>query len=238
MDDLERYGDYNDTEEDDVPSGKKSPIALILKILIGAVCVFVVGFMACRISFFNYYPDSIKNIYFNDVLLDYYESRNGDIGALTQIMRASYDDPDEGNFFCDNLIVIPGADQVQVSVRFNTSVAETLEKTYKTKVDINDPTRFTFILSRNPSGDEKNPVEVATATVVATESKMMYRYFKLVFDGVDLGLDEGEEAVKWLRVEVHVEGIEKPFMIAIYENHEDYNTFAEYKISKKELPGK
>ena len=66
MDDLERYGDYNEYE-DDIPKSK-SKVVLVLKILIAVVCVSVIGLFAFRMIMFNYYPESVKNIYFTDKL--------------------------------------------------------------------------------------------------------------------------------------------------------------------------
>ena len=57
MDDLERYGDYNETE-DDIPKGK-SPVGTILKIFIAIVCIGVVGVLGLRVAIFNYYYNFI-----------------------------------------------------------------------------------------------------------------------------------------------------------------------------------
>ena len=70
MEDFERYGDYDDIEDD--YGGKKSPIVIILKILVAVVIISVVAILAFRLVLFNIYPDSMKNIYFNDKLEAYY----------------------------------------------------------------------------------------------------------------------------------------------------------------------
>ena len=51
MEDMERYADYNEYEDDE--PRKKSPVGLILKILIAAVCISVAGILAFRIIIFN-----------------------------------------------------------------------------------------------------------------------------------------------------------------------------------------
>ena len=56
---------------------------------------------------------------------------------------------------------------------------------------------------------------------------------------VDLGLDEGEDTVNWIRLEIFLKASdsEEPIaMIPIYENNEDYSSFSEYKLSSKEKP--
>lgn len=234
MDDLERYSDYNDYE-DDGPRGK-SPVALILKILIGAVILSVVGIVAFRIIIFNSYPDSVKNIYFNDKLTAYYNECGGEIGAKTQNMRAEYDDPDEGNFFAGNLIVIPAIDQLQVSVRYNTSVVEAIEREYGVKINPDDPSSLEFSLSILPlSKNDGTAYPTGTLTVCEFEEKMMYRYYKLVFDDVDFTLD-GEDEV-WIRLEIRIDGVEmeEPYMILVYEDTKTAEIL-DYELSSKEHP--
>ena len=41
----------------------------------------------------------MKKIYFNNTLTSFYNERGGEIGALTQGLRAPYDDEKKGNFF-------------------------------------------------------------------------------------------------------------------------------------------
>lgn len=237
MEDLERYGDYNEYEED-IPKSK-NPVLLAIKIALIVVCFSVVGLIAFRLLLFNHYPDSIKKLHFNDTLTAYYESTGGEIGAKTQKLRAPYDDPDRAKFFCDNLIVIPGANQIQVSARFNNSLPKVIKEEYGVDIDPKNPDTFDFRLVRNNPQDSKEPISVGTLSVKLTDSAMMYEYYKLVFDGVDLGLDEGEDTVNWIRLEIFLKASdsEEPIaMIPIYENNEDYSSFSEYKLSSKEKP--
>ena len=280
MSDFERYSDYNDYEDDE-PRGK-SRIGLVLKLLVGVVIISVVGLIAFRIIIFNSYPDSVENIYFNDKLTAYYNEKGGEIGALTQNMRAEYDNPDEGNFFAGNLIVIPGIDQLQMSLRYNTSLMAEIEKRY-TEVDCldcgaslccdvsmlknisdagkapdysgcpecgaplteersalvldpDDPANFEFSLSILPlSKDDGTAYPTGELTVCEFDESMMYRYYKLVFDNVDLTL-EGEHEI-WIRLEIRIKGVEmtEPYMILVYEDTKT-SEFEEYAISSKERP--
>lgn len=236
MDDLERYADYNDYEDDEPK--KKSPVGLILKILVAVVCLAVVFVLAFRIIIFNNYPDSMKKLYFDDALTSYYNEVGGDIGALTQNLRAEYDDPDEGNFFCDNLIVIPEINQIQVSVRYNTSLMQSIKEKYGVELDADAENLFDYKLSVIPlSKNDGTAIPTGTLSAVKTDKMLMYRYNKLVFNGVDLTLD-GEDEV-WIRLEITVKGIEmeKPYMILIYEDTADAK-FEEYKLSSGEKPSK
>ena len=234
MEDFERYSDYNDYEDD----RPKSRVGLILKIVTAVVCLSVVGVLAFRLIIFNNYPDSMKKIYFNDTLTAFYESTGGNIGAETQNLRAEYDDPDEGNFFCDNLIVIREARQLQVSVRYNVSLMESIKKKYGVELQAGDADAFDFRLSVMPlSKDDGTAIPTGELTVKNTDKVFMYRYFKLVFDGVDFAL-EGESEI-WIRLEIYINGVEmeKPYMVLIYEDTAD-SRLVPYELSNGEKPAK
>ena len=233
MEDMERYGDYNEVDE----PPRKSPFMLIIKILIGVFCLSVIGLLAFRMILFDYYPDSMKSLHFNEELTEFYRDTEGDIGAKTQELRFPYDDPDEGNFFCDNLLVIPGADQLQVSLRYNNSICELFLEKYGVDISELGLDAFEIRLVRDPL-EEGDPITVGSLSEKSVQSLMMYHYGKLVFDGVDLGLDEGEDKVEWLRLELELLGAKEKtvFAVPIYENNESYSELEEYKLSAKERP--
>ena len=228
MEDMERYGDYN--EVDEAPS--KNPIIIALKVIVGIICFAVIGILAFRIILFNYYPASMTEVYFNDVLTDYYEATDGNIGALTQDIRFPYDDPDDGNFFCDNLIVIREAGQLQVSIRYNDAIYDVFRDKYGVDISDDSSEHFRFSLVRNPLTDGGKYVTLSENPEVIDDSLMMYRYKKLVFDGVEFGLDEGENKAEWIRLEIELVGAKEKtvFVIPIYENNDDYSVFTEYRV--------
>ena len=234
MEDMERYGDYNDV--DDYSASGKSPVMLILKIAVAAICLGVVGIIAFRMFLFNTYPENVSTLYFDDVLTDYYESTDGEIGAKTQKLRAPYDDNKLGNFFCDHVIVITGADQIQLTVRYNKSTIERINADEDLKVTLEDTEDlFSFRLVDNNGRVYDN------VTLGNFESKVMYRYRKLVFNGVDLLADASgneENYPRWIRLEIKIKGAEdkRTYMVPIYENNSDYNAFSAYELSDKERP--
>lgn len=235
MEDMERYGDYN--EVDEAPGGKNNIVVLLLKLSLLLVCVLVVGVLGFRVFLFNTYPDSAKNIYFTDNLKEYY-FEHGEINAQTQKLRSPYDDADAGNFFCDNLIVIREAGSLQVSVRFNTSAIENIERELSLSgLSADDADLLTFRLYRNGESEREEDHLIGTLAYKELSSKMMYRYYKLAFEDVDFG--EGEDKIEWIRLEIFVKGQEgdKPFaMIPIYEDNADFSYFTEYKIKEEMLP--
>jgi len=235
--DMERYGDYTEYE-DDIPKSK-SKFLLVMKILVALVCFSVVGIIAFRLVIFNYYPDSMKKIYFTYNLASYYEDTDGDIGAKTQDLRYPYDDPDVANFFCDNMIVIEGAGELQFSVRYNRSTLDNIKLKYGiTDLDPEDKELLSFRLVASKYdksiGKYKEVVLADSPSYVDMDSFMMYHYYKLAFDGIDF-----TDPPVWIRVEVFVKGQtdDKPFaMVPVYENNEDYAQFDDYELGRKEHP--
>ena len=247
MSDYERYGDYDDIEED-LPKSK-NPVVITLKIMIFVVCIGVIGIIAFRMIAFNSYPKTVSNVFFNDVLTSYYNEKNGEVEIKTQKLSAPYDDEDEGNFFCQYLYVIDDIDQLQITVRYNTSTVEKISKKLGIELDEDSYDLFSYRLCAS-YGDEWKMVGELTAKNF--DSKLMYRYEKLVFDNVDISLDSIGSPY-WIRLEVLVNGCGKDwpaveekvndasqmshfFMIPICENNDKYSSFKDYKLSGKEKP--
>ena len=233
MEDIERYGDYN--EIDEAPGEKSGTVVKLLKLLVLLLCFSVVGILAFRVILFNYYPKSIKNIYFNDTLTAHYESVGDDFRAKTQSLRAPYDDPDFASFFCDNLIVIEDAGQLQLSVRYNSSIFDSIKEKYGVELDADSDSLFTFALESVPREEGASPYTVGELDYSHREDVLMYTYYKLVFDGV-AAEELGDGA--WIRLKITLNGVEnaKPYYVLVYENTEEYDLFGEYKLKAKERP--
>ena len=213
MEDIERYGDYN--EVDEAPGGNKNPVVFFLKFLVIAICLLVVGLMAFRVILFNYYPEDIKNVYFNDELKEIYHENGGDINAITQSLRAPYDDPDFASFFADNLIIIKDAGQIQLSVRYNSSVFDVIEEKYGIRLNSSSDNLFSFELERVPFESTETAYTVGNQIYTDTDSLLMYTYYKLVFDDVEF---LGEDEQDWIRLKIVLNDIPgaDPYYILIY----------------------
>ena len=233
MEDIERYGDYN--EVDEAPGGNKNPVVSLLKGLIIAICLIVVGVLVFRLVLFNYYPKAIKNIYFNSELTALYQEKGGEIDAKTQSLRAPYDDPDFASFFADNLIIIKDAGQLQLSVRYNESVFDTVEEKYGVRLDEESADLFEFSLERIPFEESEAAYTIGELDYCESDSLLMYTYYKLVFDGVNF-LPEGES--DWIRLKITLRGIPdaEPYYILVFENTDEYSALGDYKLSGKEAP--
>ena len=233
MSDYERYGDYNDIEED-LPKSK-NPIVVALKIMIFVICIGVIGIIAFRMIAFNSYPDSVSNVYFNEKLTSHYNEKNGEIEIKTQKLRAPYDDEDEGNFFCKYLYAVDDINQLQVTVRYNTATVEKIENELGIQLDEDSSDLFSYRLYAS-YGEETGRV-IGELSAEEFDKKLMYRYKKLVFDDVDFSLEEIGSPY-WIRLEIVVKGhdTDKVYMVPIFENNDKYSTFKYYKLSSKEKP--
>ncbi len=238
MDDLERYGDYN--EIDEPPS--KNKVLLAIQITVGLAIFAVAAVLGYRIFLRNYAPNGVADVYVDESLAELYELTDGHVGATTQELRSPYDDPKIGSLFCDHLIVIDALDRVQITVRYNFSAIEYIEEKYGiTGLDKKGKDIFEFALYRNdPTQTEQFKETDKIGTLVAEEysTYAMYGYYKLVFDDVDLS-GIGDPA--WLSLAVSVKGVtaDEPFgKVLIYENNEEYARFKDYKISEKDLKPK
>lgn len=231
--DMERYGDYNEYEED-LPKSK-NPILLVIKILIIVVCVAVAGVLIFRVAFFNFYPKSIKSLYFDEKLTEYYEASGGNISVKTQKIRAKYDDNKVAKFFCDNLYVIDEISQIQLSIRYTNTSIDHIEKEFSLSgLDPKDPELFTYKLAC--WSDEAQSIVYLDASVVPVqyETKLMYHYYKLVCNNVPM---DGLNQPSWLRLEVFVKGREEKIaQICVYENHNEYSTFENYELKSEDKP--
>lgn len=225
MSDYERYGDYDNTEEDEPK--KRTPVGLILRVLIALILIGTVGLLAFRLILFESYPRAASDLVYTEPLAAYYDGVAGEIGAKTQKLRFPYSDAQNGYFFCSRLIVIPGAENLQIALRYNLSTLTALSEEYGVAMDQDSPDLFSFRLADNTGRIYE------TAAYDGFSSRMIYRYHKLVFDGVDLS-----DAVKWIRLEIFLAGAEdgeEPVgRVLIYENNEDYAKFTPYRLSRRE----
>ncbi len=245
MSDYERYGDYNDLE-DEAPKSK-NPILVTMRILTALVCVAVIGTLVIRLFLFSSYPKSVKNIYFNESLLEYYSDTDGDIGAKTQDLQYAYSDPTLGYFFCDYLILIEEIGQVQITARYNTSNLKYMSEQFGVELDAGAENLFSYRLCTNKSYDESDydkngilkedaePKSYYEVSDSVSDSRTQYRYAKLVFDGVDFSTDKGD-GVYWMRLEVLLPNGERCASVVIYQNNDNFSEFEDYSLSKGELP--
>lgn len=239
MEDMERYGDYNEQEEEAVPA-QKNVVLTCIKYLLILVIVAVIALLGCRLFLFDYYPKAAKQLVMTESLRAYYDRTDGDVRIQKQDLRFPYDDidlvtinsNDLGTFFADHLYVIDAIGELQITARVNTAGLESIGALYGIDADADTiAAKLTFRLTDNYGRvyDELVYCEM--------HSYAMYRYYKLAFDGIAFASpDDGQGAPEWIRMEILLEGEETPYSyMLIYENNEDFSTFTEYKPSSEEV---
>ena len=70
---------------------------------------------------------------------------------------------------------------------------EKLKEEYGIEASADDENLFTFRLAVIPYGNDSTPRETGHLSAQIYESKLLYRYYKLVFDDVEFQIDDAEE---------------------------------------------
>ena len=248
---MERYGDYNEIDES--PVKRKSPILFMIKFTAIFITLVVVGIIALRVILFNYYPSDLTRIYVDDKLISAFNANGGKLDAVKQDLRFGYDDPDLGNFMCEEVLVVRDIGRVQVTVRLNTSAYANIAEKYKVEASqITDETKLSFKLFRNNVKNSTNNTAsdrdgeytfyygdvVGEVERVDTDSLLMYRYFRVVIDGVDFNGVNDDDVAEWLSLAIYVDGYGDgtPYSrLLIYENNETYSSFDKLEIDEGDL---
>lgn len=210
-------------------------IKITIKALIYTLVFAFIGALFFRIWANDYYPKSMKKLYFTESLIEYYEENKEDFVAYKQDVRIKYDSKEEGNFFASNAIVVPDANALQIALRANDSTFEKFADEYSIE-NLPDNKKEAFTYSAFACTGNGEDGEYAGREYVPTEIVFdefwMYTYSKLCFDDVDL------EGVYWIRLDIMLNNEEKTKLgsIVIYEKNEGYDKFKKMKFSKSELP--
>lgn len=187
-------------------------ISWAIRILIGAMIFSVVGVLLWRI-FSSGDPASMTVLQPNDALYTAYQEQGEELQILHQqhdvIIR---DGPSKGYFAVTQSEFIPAADQLQITFRYNNStlkrVAEDygLPKPLERGKDWFDVT-VTIAYDLTPDNTEDNALndpscvrfERYQPTSCVKDTKNLYNYERLTFDGIDIcdGFDaEGNPIMK------------------------------------------
>jgi hypothetical protein len=197
----------------------------------------VIGLIALRLIMFNYYPRSMKTLYFNDTLTAYYNDKDGDIGAKTQKLKAPYDDEKEGNFLCDHLIFVPDLGQLQITLRYNNNLLNKLsEELGLTEEEVKDEDLLSFRLSNMDFSETGSTQIIDNPSDVIVKEVGMYTYFKIVFDGVDFNRSK---AGGWAVLDIFVKGqktVDPYAKVMILDYSEEYYSIKDYSLSGGEKP--
>lgn len=205
-----------------------------------AVCLcFIFGAVIFRIYIAEHYPAETVRMVFTDPLTAHYKADPEGFTAKTQNIRFPYDSGEDGNFFASGLIVVPDADNLQVTVRYNESTLPKVAAFYKlaTTPEAREGLfRYTLTASYNETEDGEE-YRTYASSYLHEDAAYMYHYGKLVFDGVDF------EGAVWMRIDIYLVGQETPFgHICVYEAKASDGQsiiempFEEYTVAKEDLP--
>ena len=216
---MEQYGHM---EEVYTPSDKKKSLfGRIVKAIFLVLFVCVLGFLFFRLCEMDSYPDSMTELSFDDVLLSHYDEAKTSMKVYTQTIRLGQDDSRNGYFFSDYLFLVPDADQMQVTLRFNRSTVDKIESA-NGKKDLNADS-FIYRLEDSLG----NTYELSS---VQKEQEGKYHFRKLTFNAVsfplpsEVTIETDENGVQtggyYAVVAVYVDGVAEPVArIPIYETH-------------------
>ena len=227
----------------------------VMAICLALCLAFFCGALLVRILLQEYYPKDTTRIVFTDDLKAYYFEHKDTFAAKTQKIRFPYDDAKKtdneadakrerekgkGNFFAKNLIVVPEAGNLQITLRHNKSTLAKVAAYYglpETPAVADGLFRYELTVSY-VNGETEVEKTYKNYSYLAESSFLMYRYAKLVFDGVDF-----TNAV-WMRVDIYYGDETESFgEICVYESRTDNGAgeivdrpLSNYKISKGDLP--
>ena len=130
-------------------------------------------------------PKALRGLDANDLLKETY-AESGDLTLLYQngdsITRA---EPSKGYFAIPEYVYIPEAKQVQLIFRYNNSTLAHVTEDYKTEEPLSredDPFDLTLVLKAG-----ETETRIHAAKVEKSLSKRLYTFYRLTFDGVEIG---------------------------------------------------
>lgn len=196
---------------------------IIVKYFFILILVSVFALIFTRIYIFGYYPKAMKSFLWNDAVASALDTdTKGEI--FTYNPPTAYDHPESSNFFCDHIMIVPKAGQLQITVRANKSLMPKLQSlfTWESVPDYFDA-GFHFVLVDD--NDNHYPL-----TFKKQDAAYMYYYERLVFD--HLPFDEMEYLFLDIYLGENPDYSEKPFTtLYVYDKRVPKK---EYKLSAAE----
>lgn len=177
----------------------------IVAVFFALIILFVVVILAWRI-FSSGNPKSMETLYADGRLAELYESKGEDMYMFRQEQRSiTSGEKNYGYFGITDYVIIPEADEIQLTVRYNNSTlrhtAEDfgLDEAPSRDADVYDVTLL-LAIDLTPEnkddnlGNDENSVKFIRChgETVASEQKNLYNFRRLVFtlDGEDADLSE------------------------------------------------
>ena len=180
-------------------STKSRIIGWAIRLLVGAMILSVVGVLLWRI-FSSGDPSSMTTMQPNDKLYATYQKE----GEQLQILHQQHDiiireGPSKGYFAVTQSEFIPAADQLQITFRYNNSTLKYVAEDYgKEKplergrdwFDVTITVAYDLTPDNTADNDINDPESVRferyQPTASVKDTKNLYNYERLTFDGIDI----------------------------------------------------
>ncbi len=188
MADYERYGDYNEIDEDRV--GRKRPVLRLLKILVTVALFLFSGFLVFRLLVAEYYPRELRAFRMTPAVTEYAETH--DLAPEKMKIRVPYDDNVRASFIADNLVIERSAGAVQFTLRLSRDTMARLSETTGEDLGRKPDENYFVVTLYDDLGNRYEKTEQIGRTV------LWYRAVKYCFDGVDFA------GVSWIRADVYL----------------------------------
>ena len=189
MADYERYGDYNDIDDEKQVGGRR-PILRLLRWLVSATLFLFCGFLLFRLIVAEYYPRDLRSFRMTPALTEY--AGTHDLSPEKMKIRVPYDDNTRASFIADNLVIERESGAVQFTLRLSKYTMTRLSETLGEDVGIKpDESRFIVRLLDNLGNRYEKTDQLG-------RSYLWYRAVKYCFDGVDFN------GVAWIRADVYL----------------------------------
>lgn len=158
-----------DPVEENVTFKPLKIIAKIVKILFGTALILMLGWLCLR-SCYQDGTEKMKRYMWTEAAAQLYDENELKVKRLVE-----YNDPELGRlFFIGHIYYTEDIGQFQFMLRYNT-----LNELYKDLADENGNAEFRFELT------DKNGTHYTEYQYI-TDSALMYRYFRVAFENVDV----------------------------------------------------
>lgn len=200
--------------------------------LILCLALFVAAILF-RIYIGEHYPKDSVRIVFTEKLTEYYESTD-DFKVYTQTLRTPYDDNKSATFFAEGLYLVPEAEHLQITLRYNEAALENVKEHYKLDAlpEIDEGLfRYELRISYNTDANGTSYATVPAA-YLSESTAYIYHYDKLAFENVNF------EGAAWMCVDIYLAGEEEKFgSVLVYEaNFEFDGELYPYGMEEKRIP--
>ncbi len=171
---------------------------IIIKTIFSLFVLSVCALLIWRVFFSTKEPKSIKTLYVNEALADAYAEHGDELEFKYQNQYSlTYTEKNAGYFGISQYVIIPGADQIQIVLRYNNNTLKHLKEDFdldelpkKGEEHLDLSLRQIIDLTPDNSDDNSDPATLSitrhTPTKVITDTTALYTYHRIVFDNVTI----------------------------------------------------